>query len=102
CLITGVADHDHAVLVHDDRLAEAECLDGFGHGGDRVIVVPRIAGIRLNVRELPKLHLHGFCLSEKRSWPRAGSTKLHASRPFQGLYASPKSPETPACPLVRT
>ena len=34
-LVAGVADDNDAVLVQDERLAEAELLDGAGYGGSK-------------------------------------------------------------------
>jgi hypothetical protein len=41
-LVAGMADYDHEVHVHDDRLAEAKLADGAGHGLDSVVVDARV------------------------------------------------------------
>lgn len=43
-LVSGMPDDDDAVLVHDEGLAEAEVLDGFGDDCDSMVVNSRVAG----------------------------------------------------------
>jgi hypothetical protein len=45
-LVAGVAHDDDPVLVHDQRLPEAELADGRGHGIDAWVVDPRVVFVR--------------------------------------------------------
>jgi hypothetical protein len=58
-LVAGVADDDDALLVHHDRLAEAERLDGGGHGVHGRVVQARVVLVRADRGDGPFFDLHG-------------------------------------------
>ncbi len=60
-LVAGMADDDHALGVHDDRLAESKLLQARRHGVHRLIVLAGVAGIGLDRIQVPKLDLHLHC-----------------------------------------
>ena len=56
----GVADDDHTLVVDDDGLAEAELFQARRHRFHRVIVLPWVAGVGLDLVQGAKLNLHGL------------------------------------------
>jgi hypothetical protein len=57
-LEAGVAADDHALFVHDDRLAEAEFAERGRHGIDGSVVVARVTFVRTDGIEGPEDDLH--------------------------------------------
>jgi hypothetical protein len=67
CLRARVADDDHAVLVHDNRLTPTELLQARGNGIDDLVIQRRVAVIRNDPLDGPKFDLHVDSESPKGS-----------------------------------
>jgi len=71
--------------MNNDRLTEPEGLDGCGHGVDRLVVMPRITGVRLDVGELPKIDFHVAFLSATKLEEAEICCPLETKPPAQGV-----------------